>query len=168
MFYFIFTFSFLYSIYKLIIVCYYLIKFIVNVYTGKLIVRNSPVNSFNTIFRVIGNASKTTANFTIGTGVAYCLCHELDEILINDGKEPYFVPGMRAVIQNIGAEDYAKIVLLGIKDKIKNVKSITDILEPMSEDERNRYEKETGQSWENLYNEQKKLQEIKYFFIKNY
>jgi len=31
----------------------------------------------------------------------------------------------------------------------------------MSEDERNRYEKETGQSWENLYNEQKKLQENK-------
>jgi len=112
MFYFIFIFSFLYSIYKLIIVCYYLIKFIINIYTGKLIICNSPVNSFNTIFRVIGNASKTTANFTIGTGVAYCLCHELDEILINDGKEPYFIPGIRAVIQNIGAEDYAKIVLL--------------------------------------------------------
>ena len=112
MFYFIFIFSFLYSIYKLIIVCYYLIKFIINVYTSKLIVRNSPVNSFNTIFKVIENASKTTVNFTIGTGIAYCLCYELDEILINDGKEPYFIPGIRTVIQNIRAEDYAKIVLL--------------------------------------------------------
>ena len=140
MFYFIFIFSFLYSIYRLIIVYYYLIKFIVNVYTGKLIVHNSPVNSFNTIFRVIENTSKTTANFTIGIGVAYCLYHKLDEILINNSKKPYFIASIRAV-----------------KNKIKNVKSITDILESMSKDERNRYEKETSQSWENLYNEQKKL-----------
>jgi len=27
----------------------------------------------------------------------------------------------------------------------------------MSEDKRNKYEKETDQSWKNLYNEQKKL-----------
>ena len=43
-FYYIFMFSFLYSLYRIIIVLYYIKQFIFNVYTGKLIVRNSPVN----------------------------------------------------------------------------------------------------------------------------
>ena len=50
-FYYIFMFSFLYSLYRIIIVLYHIKQFIINVYTGKLIVRNSPVNHFNTIFR---------------------------------------------------------------------------------------------------------------------
>lgn len=43
-FYNIFIFSFLYSLYRLMIVLYFIKQFIFNVYTGKLIVRNSPLN----------------------------------------------------------------------------------------------------------------------------
>lgn len=71
------------------IVLYIIKQFIFNVYTGKLIVRNSPVNTYNTVFRMKGNVTKTTVNFTVGTGITYALCYELDEILVQEGKEPY-------------------------------------------------------------------------------
>lgn len=70
---------------------------------------------------------------------------------------------MRQIVKNIGAEEYAKQFLnkLGIKDRINtnNSKSITDLLESMSEKDKNAYDSETDQSWQQLYNEQKKLQE---------
>ena len=170
-FYYIFMFSFLYSLYRLFIVLYFIKQFIVNVYTGKLIVRNSPVNSFNSILRTMGNVAKTTVNFTVGTGITYALCYELDEILVQEGKEPYFVPGIRGVVQNIGAEEYAKRFLnsLGIKDRIdtNSSKSITELLESMDENRKKEYEAETGQSWEKIYNEQKELQEtLRNFIVK--
>jgi len=60
----------------------------------------------------------------------------LNEILINDSKELDFISSIKTVIQNIKAKNYAKIVLLKIKDKIKNIKSITDILELESKNKR--------------------------------
>ena len=164
-------FSFLYSLYRIIIVLYHIKQFIINVYTGKLIVRNSPVNSFNSILRTMGNVAKTTVNFTVGTGITYALCYELDEILVQEGKEPYFVPGIRGVVQNIGAEEYAKRFLnsLGIKDRIdtNSSKSITELLESLGENRKKEYEAETGQSWEKIYNEQKELQEtLRNFIVK--
>ena len=46
---------------------------------------------------------------------------------------------MRTVIQNIKVKDYTKIVLLEIKDKIRNIKSITNILKSISKNKRNKY-----------------------------
>ena len=68
------------------------------------------MNSFNTILKFLANTAKSTVNFGVGTGVAYCLCYELDEILPQEGKEPYFVPGIRNTIRKIGAEEHDKIV----------------------------------------------------------
>ena len=62
-------------------------------------------------------------------------------LIIKKKKELYFISSIKTVIQNIKAKDYAKIVLLKIKDKIKNIESITDILELISKNERNKYEK---------------------------
>ena len=163
-FYYIFMFSFLYSLYRIIIVLYHIKQFIINVYTGKLIVRNSPVNHFNTIFKTMGNIAKNTVNFTVGTGITYALCYELDEILVQEGKEPYFVPGIREVVKKIGAEEYAKKFLntLGIKDRISpdTPKSITEFMERMDERGKKEFETQSGESWEKVYNEQKKLQEL--------
>lgn len=163
-FYYIFIFSFLYSLYRLMIVLYFIKQFIFNVYTGKLIVvrSTSSVNTYLTVFRMMGNVTKTTVNFTVGTGITYALCYELDEILVLEGKDPYFVPGIRQIVKIIGAEEYAKQILnkLGITDRINTpAKRITDLLESMSEKDKIDYESETGQSWQQLYNEQKKLQE---------
>ena len=162
--YYIFTFSFVYLMYRLMIVFFMIKQFLVNIYTGKLIVRNSPVNVFNTIFRCVGSAAKTTINFTVGTGVAYCLCYELDEILVQEGKEAYFVPGMKQVIRNMGAEELAKNFLnkAGIRDNLKNPRTVTQLLEDMSQEEKDLYESTTGEKWDDLYDAQKKLEnEIK-------
>lgn len=159
----IFIISFVFTIYRLVIIFYNLKQYIVNIYKGKFIVRNSPVNSFNTILKFLGNTAKSTVNFGVGTGVAYCLCYELDEILAQEGKEPYFVPGIRNTIRKIGAEEQAKIFMdrIGIKDKINTnkKKSVTEFLESMTDEEKVKWESETGHPWETIYNEHTKLQD---------
>jgi hypothetical protein len=118
-------------------------QFIVNVYTGKFIALHSPVNSLNSIFSVITTAAKSKAGFTIGTGVTFAFCYELDEILVYEGKEPYFVPGMKTVLRKSGSEELAKQFLnrLGITDRVdvNNVKSVTEVLARMSPEERTKY-----------------------------
>lgn len=32
---------------------------------------------------------RTTWSASLGTGIAFCLCYETDEILTQEGKEPY-------------------------------------------------------------------------------
>lgn len=163
-FYYIFMFSFLYTLYRIIIVIYSIKQFILDVYAGKLIVRNSPVNPLNTILRSMGSIAKNTVNFTVGTGITYALCYELDEILVQEGKEPYFVPGIQNTIKKIGAEEYASKFLksLGIKDRINidTPKSVTDLLEGLDEKGRKDFETQTGESWEEVYEGQKKLQDL--------
>lgn len=50
----------------------------------------------------------------------FALCYELDNILVEEGKEPYFVPGMRSIIATTGFEEHAKSFLknIGIKDRV--------------------------------------------------
>lgn len=71
---------------------------------------------------------------------------------------------MKTVIINSGAEEKAKQNLnrLGLKDRVdtNKLKSVTDYLESMTPEERIKYELETGQPWENLYNEQKNFKKI--------
>lgn len=145
----------------MVIVFYYFKQFIINIYKGKFIARNSPVNTFNTIFRVVAGSIRNTANFSIGTGVAYCLCYELDEILVSEGKEPYFVPGIRNTLRQLGIEEHAKNFLskIGIKNDDTRSISVTELIESMNEADKIKYELETGQKWVNLCNEQKKIQE---------
>ena len=51
---------------------------------------------------------------------------------------------------------------MGIIDRVtvNLVKIIKEFLESMSKEEKQQFESETSQTWENLYNEQKRLQEI--------
>lgn len=109
------------------------------------------------------NVAKSTASFTVGTGITFALCHELDEILVQEGKDPYFVPGMKGVIKSMGAEEAAKKFLskLGIRDRIdtSNSKSITDYLKSMSEADKRNFEAATGQSVKSIIAEQELLNE---------
>lgn len=65
----------------------------------------------------------------------------MDEILVQDATKAYFVPGMKQMIRNMGAEDLAKKYLnkVGIKDSLKSPRTVTDILEGMYQEERDIY-----------------------------
>ena len=156
--------SFLYLLYRLIIGFYYLKQSILVVFSGKLIVRNSPLNYFNTIFRCVGCAAKSTANFTLSTGIAYALCHELDEILINEGKEPYFVPKFKHILKKTGSEDLAKKFLnaIGIKDRTTPDTPVlfTQFLDNMSPEQIDTVEKVTGLSWNETVSAIKKFETV--------
>lgn len=56
----IFIISFVFTIYRLVIIFYNLKQYIVNIYKAKFIVRNSHVNSFNTIIKFLANTAKST------------------------------------------------------------------------------------------------------------
>nr|YP_009471403.1 hypothetical protein THMit_0004 [Trametes hirsuta]AVG72794.1 hypothetical protein THMit_0004 [Trametes hirsuta] len=100
-FYYVITYSLLYSIYRLVIGINSVIQFILIIFSGKLIVRNSPTNPYYTAFRAVSQVFRNTTGFTVSTGITFALCYELDEILLQEGKEAYFVPNMRNVIRQV-------------------------------------------------------------------
>lgn len=110
--------SFSYVLYRLYLVLYNIKEFIYHLYCGDTLVRNSPISVLNSIFKTAGSAGKATANFAVGSGFIYCMCHELDDILLKEGKDPYFVPGMRKIIEASGLNEAVKFYIeaAGIKD----------------------------------------------------
>lgn len=54
---------------------------------------------------------RASTRFTFGTGMTFALCYELDEILVSEGKERFFVPRMRDLIRQSGLESHAKTFL---------------------------------------------------------
>lgn len=63
--------SILYVIYRLILVIYSLKQGVHYIITGKYIVRNSPLNYSFTLMKLISGATKNTAGFIFGTGLAF-------------------------------------------------------------------------------------------------
>jgi hypothetical protein len=157
--YYIYIYSFFFILYRLYISMYMIYLYILVVFKGKFIARNSPVNGLNSIFRIITSTLKTSVSVSVGTGISYALCHELDDILVSEGKEPYFVPGMKTLIAKSGMEEQIRNTIhkLGIKDAKPS--TITDLLSKMSDEERALYQKETGQSWEKLMETQQNLKD---------
>lgn len=155
--YYIYIYSLLFILYRLYLSICRIYKFVLAVFSGKLIARNSPINNLNSIFHSITAVVRSSASITLGTGITFALCHELDEILVSEGKEPYFVPGMKDVIKKTGMENQVKNTLnrFGFKDSKPN--SITDLLKKMTKEERDKYLQETGQTWEDLYKSQQTL-----------
>lgn len=87
----------------------------------------------------------------VGTGFAYALSHKLDNILVKEGKEPYFVPGIKRHLNNYGLNETIKQMSdrLGIKDTVIPV----DLLDTFSPKEKDELERSTGVS----FNEAKKV-----------
>lgn len=48
---------------------------------------------------------KTVSKITIGTGMTYALCHELDDRLVENGKSPYFIPKLKFAIHKTGLDN---------------------------------------------------------------
>lgn len=146
--YILYIINMIYILYKIVLSIYVVKQWFHNLFTGQFIVRNSPLEPVHIILKGTFNTLKGVATFTVGTGMAYPLCHELDDILVKGGKEPYFVPGIRKALVASGLEDLAKQFLnkLDIKDKVNTSDpiSIQDYITKMSSSEKNEFEKISG------------------------
>jgi hypothetical protein len=118
----IYAISFLYIIYMYVIIFYVIKQFILDFKNGKLLIRNSPLDNLASAFKIFLRTTKSTAKVTFGTGVSYALAKELDDILEEEGKDPYFIPKIHKAIWEIPGlkENLLKFaVAIGIKDSIK-------------------------------------------------
>ena len=137
--------------YRLIIAFYVLKQWIFNIKTGKFIVRKSPLDNIQIILIVGASSMRTTTRFTVGIGMTYALCYELDETLISEGKEPYFIPRVISIIREMGLEKPVKSFAerIGIKDRVEpsNLDIYTNKL---SDEEKSAFEESTGLKWDDF------------------
>lgn len=150
-FYFAIIWSILYIIYRLVLAFFILKQWFMNIINGEHIIRNSPVDLIGTILRRTFNTLKATSGLAIGTGFTYALCHELDDILEKEGKNPYFIPTLKSELEKYGLNQ--KIVLLIEKLGIKNTFSSdhlkmegreSNIFHNMSSEDQKAFEINTG------------------------
>jgi len=163
--YYIITIILIFSILRTYIAIYYIWQFLTNVYNGKFIVRNSPINLVKSMVRVATNGLRSVGGITVGTGFTYALCYEMDDILVKEGKSPYFVPGLRAGIKRVGVEDELKRIMkwVGITDMAigeDKPRSCMQILDSLKPEERVEMEKLTNKSWEEIYNNAKSIEDV--------
>jgi hypothetical protein len=158
--YIIYAISIFFILYKYIIIFYITKQWFHNLIKGKFIVKNSPFDPIASILKGSVSTLRTITNFSVGAGFTYALCHELDDILEKEGKEPYFIPGMKNVITKTGLSDYMKVFLikLGITDNIQtqpvDYNTIHNVFKDLGIEERKMFEKETGvnyDSWKKGY-----------------
>nr|YP_009493230.1 hypothetical protein [Ganoderma calidophilum]AWJ64025.1 hypothetical protein [Ganoderma calidophilum] len=162
-FYIIFAISMLFIIYRIVIGFYALKQWIHNLRTGKFIVRNSPLDLVGSILRGGTASIRATAKFTVGTGMTYALCYELDEILKEDGMEPFFVPHMREIIRKTGVEGPAKTFMykIGIKDAVVEPEVLDSHITTMSVEDQALFEESTGTKWSDYVKAHKTAVNIK-------
>lgn len=146
-----FMISLLYIFYKYIIAYYAVKQWFHSLLTGKFIVRNSPIDIFSTMIRCSIAGIKSVGKVSIGTGMTYALCHELDDLLVKDGKAPYFVPRIRTTIQQVGLENSINAFLtsIGITDMAKpeSVTSFHDKFRALNDNDKTEFESNTGVSY---------------------
>src|ERR1700723_622660 len=90
--YLIYLLSFLYSFYKFFIVFHVIKDFICFIKNGNFIVRNSQFDIFSTIGKFFAKGVINSGKATIGTGIAYTLAKEVDDILEEEGEDRFFIP----------------------------------------------------------------------------
>ena len=162
-FYIIFAISILFILYRIVLGFYALKQWIHNLRTGKFIVRNSPLDLVGSILRGGVASIRATARFTVGTGMTYALCYELDEILKGDGMEPFFVPHMREIIRKTGVEGPAKTFMfqIGIKDAVVEPEVLDSHITTMSVEDQALFEESTGTKWSDYVKAHKTAVNIK-------
>lgn len=146
-----FMISLLYICYKYIIAFYAVKQWFHYLRTGKFIVRKSPLDMFSTMIRGSLYGLKSVGKVSIGTGMTYALCHELDDILEKDGKAPYFLPKIRSTIQQVGLENSINAFLtsIGITDMAKpeSVTSFHEKFRALNDNDKREFETNTGISY---------------------
>ena len=154
-----------YIIYKIVIVFYIIKQFIVQLLKGDFIVRNSPLDSFATLITVTIKSIRATASVTVGTGLTYALCHELDDILVNEGKDPYFVLRMTKVLEKTGLKPTVIGILtsIGITDSVpvSSEEKLSRMVRTLSltEEEKLRFYNATGKHFSDFQSDMLALNE---------
>lgn len=162
-FYYIATYSLIYLIYRLYIAIYITKESIALIFSGKLLVYNSPFNPYLTAFRAFSSVTKNVGSITVGTGITYSLCIELDEILLSEGKKPLFVPKIKEAVQKSGLQSQLSDLLkrLGLEDTVSSDKPIpvdtSSFLDSLDDKGRDELKRITGQSWEEIKTSQLKI-----------
>lgn len=136
-----------YVIYRIVLVFFIIKQYISNLKKGKHIVRNSPLDKFQTFFRLTINSLKTISSATVGTGFTVALMYELDDILVEEGKSKYFIPTIKKTLNDLQFNDSIKNALkrLGIEELDLNKESIKNLdLTQLNEAEKKEFENETG------------------------
>ena len=147
-------------------ISFYAIKhWIYNIKSGNFIVRNSPLDIVGTLLKGSVASLRTATRFTVGTGITFALCFELDEILISEGKEPYFVPQMREILRQSGLEGQAKTLMdkVGIQDKVGDLKvdPIDTYFQNVSDADKATFETNTGIKWDDFTKAHKEAMNLK-------
>lgn len=149
--------SVLYLIYRLVLVFYAMKQSFHYLISGKFIVKNSclwQINHTLTFLKLFGQSAKNTGSYIFGTGLAFSLGYELDEILSSNGYQPYFIPGIKTTLRKAGLD---KTVLdiadyIGIK-KIEsgvNTPSALEKFKNLSLEEKLELEKKFGVKQESV------------------
>ena len=94
--------SIIFGIYKIIISIYAMINYVKLFREGKLFVKNRPIDSFGSFFKLAFTAAKFTGRVTYGTGASFVLASALDKALEEKGKKPIFVPAIHDLFQRSG------------------------------------------------------------------
>ena len=92
---------------------------------------------------------KTVSKITIGTGMTYALCHELDDRLVENGKSPYFIPKLKFAIHKTGLDNAMDTFLtsMGITYMAQPVSSIYKKFLELNDVEKTEFETNTGFSY---------------------
>ena len=72
------AFSLPFVIYRIVLVFFIIKQYISNLKNGKHLIKNSPLDKFQTIFKLTMNSLKIISNVTVGTGNTVALMSELD------------------------------------------------------------------------------------------
>jgi len=116
-----------YVIYRIVLVFFIIKQYISNLKKGKHIVRNSPLDKFQTFFKYTTNSLKTLSSATVGTGFTVALMSELDYILAEEVKSRYFIPTIKKTLNDLQLNESIKNALKRIEDLDLNKKSVKDL-----------------------------------------
>lgn len=110
--------SIIYSIYRVILFIYATIELCKFIKNKEFIVKNSLSDEVSTIIKLFTKILKYIGQATIGAGSTYILASELDNQLIKNGKNPYFIPKFRQVLDKTGLSNliYKALDLVGVTD----------------------------------------------------
>lgn len=150
----IFIISLIYIIYRYVIAFYAIKQWFHYLFNGKFIVKNSPVDLLTTMCKATLSGFRSASNFPASAGFTYALFNELDQILVKEGKEPFFIPNLKKRLDQLGFTAVGSTLLkrLGIEDSLtidyKNNEKVLEKLNNLTSEQAQNFQKETGMSVE--------------------
>lgn len=105
LYYLIFLYSLIWICYRYYIIFLELTEFLKKIYRGELTIRNSPLDAAGTFARIMTLGLKKGMNGVIGAGLSFTLAKELDDILVENKREPIFIPWLKSFVSSMPQGD---------------------------------------------------------------